>query len=224
MKLSPSDEYLHVPPPGSDALWSDNFWFSVCDRDADVFGINHIHASLSHGYLRASAYYVIDGVPVQWASRQPLGDELAVFDTLGRRPGVGTRGAGALRALPLAASTAPSFGFDLGYICGSLRPLRLRRLPRRQPARHLRELRRPLRAGPRLRRGELRGLRGGPRAGERREIQLLGAPRPLLDAPVRAGLRALGCPAGAAPPRPSPGATSGRRCNCRGATSTPSAG
>ena len=82
MPLSPSDEYLHAPPPGSDALWSDNFWFSVCDRDADVFGINHIHASLSHGYLRASAFYVIDGVPVQWGSRQPLGEELE-FSVLG---------------------------------------------------------------------------------------------------------------------------------------------
>lgn len=72
MTLSDADEQLHNPPPDSDALWSDNFWFSVCDREADVYGINHIHASLSHGYLRASAFYVIDGVPVQWASRQPL--------------------------------------------------------------------------------------------------------------------------------------------------------
>ena len=78
MNLSERDEYLHLPPDDSGRLWSDNFWFSVCDREADVFGINHIHASLSHGYVRASACYVIDGVPQQWASRQPLGDE-AVF-------------------------------------------------------------------------------------------------------------------------------------------------
>ena len=44
MTLSDADEQLHNPPPDSDALWSDNFWFSVCDREADVYGINHIHA------------------------------------------------------------------------------------------------------------------------------------------------------------------------------------
>lgn len=84
MALKERDEYLHAPP--SDApdqhLWSDNFWFSVVDREADVFGINHIHASLSHGYVRASAFYVIDGVHQQWASRQPL-DVDPVFETIG---------------------------------------------------------------------------------------------------------------------------------------------
>jgi hypothetical protein len=84
MALTDRDEYLHPPPEGTDAgrLWSDNFWFSVVDRDADVFGINHIHASLSHGYVRASAFYVIDGVHQQWASRQPLSGE-PVFDSIG---------------------------------------------------------------------------------------------------------------------------------------------
>ena len=77
MPLTEADEYLHQPPDTGDdehghGLWSDNFWFSVVDREADIFGINHIHASLSHGYLRASAFYVIDGLPQQWASRQPL--------------------------------------------------------------------------------------------------------------------------------------------------------
>ena len=36
-----------------------------------MFGINHIHASLSHGYVRASAFYVIDGVPVDNGSVTP---------------------------------------------------------------------------------------------------------------------------------------------------------
>ena len=65
MALTTADEYLHAPPEGHDGLWSDNFWFSVVDREADVFGINHIHASRSHGYLRASAMYVVDGVHQQ---------------------------------------------------------------------------------------------------------------------------------------------------------------
>jgi hypothetical protein len=80
--LTDGDEYLHRPPEGEQGLWSDNFWFSVVDREADVFGINHIHASLSHGYLRASAMFVIDGTHQQWASRQPLETELR-FDRLG---------------------------------------------------------------------------------------------------------------------------------------------
>lgn len=83
MALTEADEYLHAPPDDSGRLWSDNFWFSVVDRDADVFGINHIHASRSHGYLRASAMYVIDGVAHQWASRQPLDRATGRFDELG---------------------------------------------------------------------------------------------------------------------------------------------
>ncbi len=83
MALTEADEYLHAPPDDSGKLWSDNFWFSVVDRDADVFGINHIHASRSHGYLRASAMYVIDGVAHQWASRQPLDKATERFDRLG---------------------------------------------------------------------------------------------------------------------------------------------
>jgi hypothetical protein len=82
MALTPEDEYLHTPPAGVEGLWSDNFWFSVVDREADVLGINHIHASLSHGYLRASAFYVVDGLHQQWASRQPLDPE-PHFKTLG---------------------------------------------------------------------------------------------------------------------------------------------
>ena len=84
MALKERDEYLHAPPADAPDrhLWSDNFWFSVVDREADVFGINHIHASLSHGYVRASAFYVIDGVHQQWASRQPLEVD-PVFETIG---------------------------------------------------------------------------------------------------------------------------------------------
>ena len=84
MKLTERDEYLHHPPDDSGRLWSDNFWFSVCDREADIFGLNHIHASLSHGYVRASAFYVIDGVAQQWASRQPL-DCAGSFEAYGGR-------------------------------------------------------------------------------------------------------------------------------------------
>lgn len=83
MALTEADEYLHAPPDDSGKLWSDNFWFSVVDREADVFGINHIHASRSHGYLRASAMYVIDGIHHQWASKQPLDPATTRFDTLG---------------------------------------------------------------------------------------------------------------------------------------------
>lgn len=73
MGLTDDDEYLHDPPPdGGEGLWSDNVWFSVVDQEADVHGICHIHATRSHGYLRASAMFVVDGWHQQWASRQPL--------------------------------------------------------------------------------------------------------------------------------------------------------
>ena len=110
--MTPDDEYLHRPPEGSQGLWSDNFWFSVVDQEADVYGINHISASLSHGYLRASAFYVIDGVHQQWASRQPLADETH-FDSLGD---------GRLRFEVLEPFSryrwqldGPKFSFDLTY-------------------------------------------------------------------------------------------------------------
>jgi hypothetical protein len=111
--LSTADEYLHAPPDGHEGLWSDNFWFSVVDREADVFGINHIHASRSHGYLRASAMYVVDGVHQQWASKQPLDRELGEFDVLGD-------GHIEFRVVePFSryrwTYDGPRFGFDLAY-------------------------------------------------------------------------------------------------------------
>jgi len=110
--LTDDDEFLHLPPEGSSGLWSDNFWFSVVDREADVFGINHIHASLSHDYLRASAFFVVDGVPQQWASRQPLAPDRR-FSSLGD---------GKLTYTVLDPFRrvrwqfdGPDFGFDLDY-------------------------------------------------------------------------------------------------------------
>ena len=114
MALTERDEYLHEPPEdeGSESLWSDNFWFSVVDRDADVFGINHIHASLSHGYLRASAFYVIDGIHQQWASKVPLSGG-PVFDSLGdnRLTFEVEEPFGRYRWV----FDGPKFGFDLTY-------------------------------------------------------------------------------------------------------------
>ncbi|MCB1246124.1 MAG: hypothetical protein KDB69_02535, partial [Acidimicrobiia bacterium] len=110
--LSEADEYLHAPPPG-EGLWSDNFWFSVVDRDSDVFGINHIHASRSHGYLRVSAMYVIDGVHQQWASKQPLDRDTDVFTRLGdAKLGFSVEEPfGSYRWV----FDGPTFGFDLNY-------------------------------------------------------------------------------------------------------------
>lgn len=113
MPLTEDDEFLHPPPEGSSGLWSDNFWFSVVDREADVFGINHISASLSHGYLRASAFFVIDGTSQQWASRQALDVDVR-FACLGDAR---------LRYTVLEPFKrvrwefeGPRFGFDLEYI------------------------------------------------------------------------------------------------------------
>ena len=38
--VTEEDEYLHETPDVEKGLWSDNFWLSICDREADVFGVN----------------------------------------------------------------------------------------------------------------------------------------------------------------------------------------
>jgi hypothetical protein len=68
------DEYLHLAPDVEQGLWSDNFWLSICDREADVFGVNHVHASTNRGYARFGTMLVIDGVPQPWANKAPLAE------------------------------------------------------------------------------------------------------------------------------------------------------
>jgi hypothetical protein len=80
MTVSPTDEYLHPAPADVRGLWSDNLWFSICDREADVFGVNHIHAT-NKGYARFSTCLVIDGLPMPWANKAPL-DQQGKFDLL----------------------------------------------------------------------------------------------------------------------------------------------
>ncbi|MHC4164414.1 MAG: hypothetical protein ACYSUM_20015 [Planctomycetota bacterium] len=80
MTVSPDDEYLHVAGHEGEGLWSDNLWFSICDREADVFGINHIHAT-NKGYARWSTCLVIDGLPMPWANKAPL-EETGKFKVL----------------------------------------------------------------------------------------------------------------------------------------------
>ncbi|MCC6383237.1 MAG: hypothetical protein IT304_12080 [Dehalococcoidia bacterium] len=73
MTITNDDEYLHeAPPDPTGGLFSDNYWFSICDREADVFGVNHIHASLNKGYARFSTMLVIDGIAQPWANKAPL--------------------------------------------------------------------------------------------------------------------------------------------------------
>lgn len=82
MTVNADDEYLHFAPAGSDALFSDNFWFSICDREADIFGVNHLHVS-NKGYGRFSTMMVIDGVAQPWASKVPFAaDAPRKFDKL----------------------------------------------------------------------------------------------------------------------------------------------
>ncbi|MDP6828426.1 MAG: hypothetical protein QF515_15145 [Pseudomonadales bacterium] len=75
MTVTPDDKYLHRASDSEKGLCSDNFWFSFCDHEADVFGINHRHASLNKGYPRFSTYLVIDGIPQPWSNKVPLADE-----------------------------------------------------------------------------------------------------------------------------------------------------
>ncbi|MBW1683932.1 MAG: hypothetical protein JRS35_02600 [Deltaproteobacteria bacterium] len=81
MTVVPDDEYLHPAPADIEGLWSDNLWFSICDREADVFGVNHIHAT-NKGYARYSTMLVIDGLPMPWANKAPL-TATGKFDELG---------------------------------------------------------------------------------------------------------------------------------------------
>ena len=74
--VKPGDEYLHAAPEVESGLWSDNFWLSVCDREADVFGVNHVHASSNRGYARFSTMLVIDGVPMPWANKVALPEDV----------------------------------------------------------------------------------------------------------------------------------------------------
>ncbi len=80
MVTPPEDEYLHIEGRESEGIWSDNLWFSICDREADVFGVNHIHAT-NKGYARFSTCLVIDGHPMPWANKAPL-TETGKFDKL----------------------------------------------------------------------------------------------------------------------------------------------
>jgi len=78
--IPPEDEYLHIEGRKSEGIWSDNLWFSICDREADIFGVNHIHAT-NKGYARFSTCLVIDGLPMPWANKAPLTVE-GKFDKL----------------------------------------------------------------------------------------------------------------------------------------------
>ncbi|HJP41647.1 MAG TPA: hypothetical protein QGF35_08080 [Dehalococcoidia bacterium] len=71
MVTPPEDEYLHVEGHENEGFFNDNLWFSICDREADVFGVNHIHAT-NKGYARFSTCLVIDGHPMPWANKAPL--------------------------------------------------------------------------------------------------------------------------------------------------------
>jgi hypothetical protein len=81
MTITNDDEYLHLAPDPAGGLFSDNLWFSICDREADIFGVNHIHAALNKGYARFSTMLVIDGVPQPWADKAPL-PQVQKFDKL----------------------------------------------------------------------------------------------------------------------------------------------
>jgi hypothetical protein len=111
MAIAPEDEYLHPAPEGTVGLWSDNLWFSICDREADIFGVNHIHAT-NKGYARYSTMLVIDGLPMPWANKVPL-TESGVFDELGEGH-MSYRVIEPLQELRITFD-GPRYGFDLTY-------------------------------------------------------------------------------------------------------------
>ncbi len=110
--ITPSDEYLHLAPDPAHGLFSDNYWFSICDREADIFGVNHIHASLNKGYARFSTMLVIDGVPQPWANKAPL-ENVQQFERLSE----GHMTYQVVRPTEQIRITfdGPKYGFDLLY-------------------------------------------------------------------------------------------------------------
>jgi hypothetical protein len=112
--VKPGDEYLHAAPDVETGLWSDNFWLSICDREADVFGVNHVHASTNRGYARFSTMLVIDGVPMPWANKVPLD---VTPGTPFAQLGEGHMTYTVVRPLEEVRVTydGPRYGFDLTY-------------------------------------------------------------------------------------------------------------
>jgi len=112
MAVTPDDEYLHQAPADLPGLWSDNFWFSICDREADVFGVNHVHVAVNRGYARFSTMLVIDGVSHPWANKAPI-DSTREF----RRLSEGHMIYEVVKPLEQIRITfdGPKYGFDLTY-------------------------------------------------------------------------------------------------------------
>ncbi|KAA0239177.1 hypothetical protein EDM76_03715 [bacterium] len=70
-----NDEFRHSPPAEfNHLLFGDTLWVSVVDREANIFGINHIHLT-NKGYGRFEALYLIDGVPQLYGNKHPLAPE-----------------------------------------------------------------------------------------------------------------------------------------------------
>ena len=114
MTVKAHDEYLHSAPEGFTGLYSDNFWLSICDREADIFGVNHIHAAVTRGYARFSTMLVIDGTPQPWASKVALNqDQKLKFDRLTE----GHMSYQVVKPLEQIRVTfdGPKYGFDLLY-------------------------------------------------------------------------------------------------------------
>lgn len=110
--VTEEDEYLHEAPNVEKGLWSDNFWLSICDREADVFGVNHVHASNNRGYARFGTMLVIDGIPMPWANKVSMSPQTR-FDKLseGQMTYTVVKPLAELRV----TFDGPKYGFDLTY-------------------------------------------------------------------------------------------------------------
>jgi len=113
MTVTAADEYLHRAPEDEKGLWSDNFWLSICDREADIFGVNHVHASTNRGYARYGAMLVIDGTPMPWANKVALDPARQHFERLGE----GHMSYQVVRPLEeiRVSFDGPRYGYDLTY-------------------------------------------------------------------------------------------------------------
>ncbi|MBQ61547.1 MAG: hypothetical protein CMQ19_05665 [Gammaproteobacteria bacterium] len=66
------DDFRHVAPAEAEnELWGDTLWISVVDREANIFGIIHLHLT-NKGWGRFESLFVIDGVQQQYGNKYPL--------------------------------------------------------------------------------------------------------------------------------------------------------
>ncbi|MBI4300236.1 MAG: hypothetical protein HY677_03795 [Chloroflexi bacterium] len=84
------DEFLHSsqlarmgrPLPGAHRFFNDRLSLTVLDREANIFGINHIQVSTNRGFARFRSVFSVDGDSVSYANRSTIDGQQLTFEKL----------------------------------------------------------------------------------------------------------------------------------------------